>query len=65
MIIVLEGLMNRGISISCLLIVMVMLDAKSDSNICLLERKMQNRLFDMREAKTIFLGEINLPMAIT
>lgn len=63
MTILFDGLMRRRISINCSLTVIVLVDAKSESSICLLDRKMQNRLFDMREANTMFLGETILPMA--
>ena len=62
MTILLDGLMSRRISINCSLIVIVWVDAKSESSICLLQRKTQNRLFYRRKAKTMFLGEISLPM---
>ena len=62
--ILLEGLMSLRICINWLLIVMIWVDSKSESSIFLLERKIQKRLFEMRETKAIFLGDIIFPMAI-
>lgn len=63
MTILLAGFMSLRIWITCSLIEIVCVVSRSESSICLDERKIQKRLFDMRDTKTIFLGEIILPMA--
>lgn len=61
--ILLAGLMSLRVWITCSLIVIVCVTSRRESSICLVERKIQKRLFDIRDTKTIFLGEIILPMA--
>jgi len=63
MTILLEGLLTLRICTYWSLVLMVWVDSKSESIICLLERKIQKRLFEIRETLTIFLGETILHMA--
>lgn len=59
----LAGFNNLRICIVCSLILIVCVVWIRLSSICLLDKKMQNRLLDILEIKVMFLGETIFPIA--
>jgi len=57
------GLMSLRICIMCSFIVIVLVFSKSVSNISLLDRKTQKRLFDILDVKIMCFGNTIFPIA--